>query len=207
MSRVVDRRRLACASPGGRPRPDAWALPNVTVLCMGPNAEPDTNALPPDPSGDIGPTQYLLAVNGRIRTHAKSTGAADGVLDSHARRVLRQSVRNGQATSKPRVRYDRRAGRWIVTDHHGTAQPLPGGGERHGDGHPAAPRGLPLPWSNTRTQGGGRRRRGVLPRRRPDAGLRQPRHLHRRQPALRRRASRRSPSIRPRSTWCGAARC
>jgi hypothetical protein len=88
--------------------------PNVTLLSHGPNPEPDTNAVPPDPSGDIGPSQYLLAVNGRIRSYAKATGAADGEIDVTTDQFF-QTVRDGAATAKPRVRYDRKAGRWIVT--------------------------------------------------------------------------------------------
>jgi hypothetical protein len=89
-------------------------VPNVTLLSHGPNPEPDTNAVPPDPSGDVGPTQYLLAVNGRIRSYAKATGAADGQIDVTTDQFF-QIVRDGGATAKPRVRYDRKAGRWIVT--------------------------------------------------------------------------------------------
>ena len=88
--------------------------PNVTLLSHGPNPEPDTNAVPPDPSGDIGPSQDLLAVNGRIRSYAKATGAADGEIDVTTD-LFFQTVRDGAATAKPRVRYDRKAGRWIVT--------------------------------------------------------------------------------------------
>src|SRR4051794_8454154 len=39
----------------------------------------DTLAYPPDSMGAVGPAQYIVAVNGRIRTFNKQTGAADGV--------------------------------------------------------------------------------------------------------------------------------
>jgi hypothetical protein len=75
----------------------------------------DTNGFfPPDTMGAAGPTQFLVGVNGRIRTFAKSSGGADGALDADMD-VFFSSVRNGQPTSDPRVRYDRLSGRWIVT--------------------------------------------------------------------------------------------
>src|SRR5207244_8839375 len=42
----------------------------------------DTNAFPPDSMGDVGPGQYIVAVNGRIRSFNKSTGVADGALNA-----------------------------------------------------------------------------------------------------------------------------
>ena len=74
----------------------------------------DTNAFPPDTMGAAGPTQFLVGVNGRIRTFVKSTGVADGVLNADMDTFF-TSVRNGQPTSTPRVRYDRLSDRWIVT--------------------------------------------------------------------------------------------
>jgi hypothetical protein len=74
----------------------------------------DTNAFPPDTMGAAGPTQFLVGINGRLRTFTKATGAADGVLDADMD-VFFNSVRNGLPTSDPRVRYDRLSSRWIVT--------------------------------------------------------------------------------------------
>src|SRR5262249_15029036 len=39
----------------------------------------DTGAFPPDTMGTVGPTQFIVFVNGRIRTFNKTTGVADGV--------------------------------------------------------------------------------------------------------------------------------
>jgi hypothetical protein len=74
----------------------------------------DTNAFPPDTMGAAGPTQFLIGINGRIRTFDKASGAADGVLNADMD-VFFNSVRNNQSTSDPRVRYDRLSGRWFVT--------------------------------------------------------------------------------------------
>jgi Bacterial Ig domain len=84
------------------------ASPNVDVVTLG-----ETNLVPPDTMGDAGPSQYLVAVNGRIRTINKSTGATDGALNMSLN-LFFDSVRQGQLVSNPRVRYDRRVGRWYV---------------------------------------------------------------------------------------------
>ena len=36
----------------------------------------DTNAYPPDTMGAVGPSQFLVGVNGRIRTFDKVTGSS-----------------------------------------------------------------------------------------------------------------------------------
>lgn len=72
-----------------------------------------TFSFPPDVMGDVGPTQYIVAVNGRIVSFNKTTGVADGVLNADMD-VFFNSVRNGQGTSDPRIRYDRLSGRWFI---------------------------------------------------------------------------------------------
>jgi hypothetical protein len=74
----------------------------------------DTNSFPPNTMGAAGPTQFLVGVNGRIRTFVKATGVADGVLNADMDTFF-TSVRNGQPTNQPRVRFDRLSGRWIVS--------------------------------------------------------------------------------------------
>ncbi|HQZ40270.1 MAG TPA: Ig-like domain-containing protein [Vicinamibacterales bacterium] len=117
-----DRRQLpqrpgpaGASSPTPRPTKDATGLaqtvatPNVDVATLA-----DTLTVPPDTMGDVGPAQYLVGVNGRIRTIDKVTGTADGVLDASMDTFF-DTVRNGQLTTNPRVRYDRGTGRWFVT--------------------------------------------------------------------------------------------
>jgi hypothetical protein len=72
-----------------------------------------TSAFPPDSMGAVGPTQYIVAVNGRIVSFSKTTGLADGVLNATTD-VFFNPVRNGAGTSDPRIRYDRLSQRWIV---------------------------------------------------------------------------------------------
>ena len=73
----------------------------------------DTSALPPDSDGVVGITQFLTVVNGRIRSHSKFTGIADGVLNTTLDNFF-NSVRNGIRTTDPRVRFDRLTNRWFV---------------------------------------------------------------------------------------------
>jgi hypothetical protein len=81
----------------------------------------DTGAFPPDSMGAAGPSQFVVFVNGRIRTFTKATGVADGVLNVDPD-VFFASVRTPVAgsvvldfTSDPQVRYDRFTGRWFLT--------------------------------------------------------------------------------------------
>ena len=104
------------ASPAGlgAPAPEAPAAPQTIGVNFRGASLADTDAFPPDTSGAAGPTQFLVGVNGRIRTFLKATGVADGVLDS-AMDAFFESVRNGNPTGAPHVRYDRLSSRWIVT--------------------------------------------------------------------------------------------
>jgi hypothetical protein len=72
-----------------------------------------TNAFPADDMGAVGPTQFIVAVNGRIVTFNKTTGTADGVLNTTTNTFF-TSVRNGSGTSDPRIRYDRLTQRWFL---------------------------------------------------------------------------------------------
>lgn len=72
----------------------------------------ESGAIPPDSMGDAGPSQFLIAVNKRIKVFDKqgNLGALNADLDAFF-----SSVRGGSGTSDPRVRYDRLSGRWFVT--------------------------------------------------------------------------------------------
>ena len=78
-----------------------------------PGAAGKSGALPPNCVGDIGLTQLLVCVNGRIRTFNRS-GAVDGAIEMTTD-VFFNSVRGGAPTADPRVRYDKLSGRWIIT--------------------------------------------------------------------------------------------
>jgi hypothetical protein len=68
--------------------------------------------VPPDTMGAVGPTQYIVTVNGRFRSFSKTTGLADGALNVDPD-VFFSSVRSA-GTSDPRIRYDRLSGRWFI---------------------------------------------------------------------------------------------
>jgi hypothetical protein len=69
--------------------------------------------VPPDTMGAVGPTQYIVTVNGRFRSFSKTTGLADGAINVDPD-VFFNSVRS-DITSDPRIRYDRLSGRWFIT--------------------------------------------------------------------------------------------
>ena len=102
------------STPAGVSAPAAPSAPQALGVNFRGATLADTDAFPPDTSGAAGPTQFLVGVNGRIRTFAKATGVADGVLNA-SMDVFFDTVRNGNPTGAPHVRYDRLSARWIVT--------------------------------------------------------------------------------------------
>lgn len=73
----------------------------------------DTLSFPPDTMGAVGTTQFIVCVNGWMRSFNKTTGAADGALNVDMD-VFFSSVRNNSFTTDPRIRYDRISGRWFI---------------------------------------------------------------------------------------------
>lgn len=92
--------------------PNLTLAPQPVTLNFNGATFADTQAWPPDSMGAVGPTQFLLAVNGRIRVFDKTTGAV-GPLDADSD-VFFTRVRNSLSTTDPRVRYDRLSKRWFV---------------------------------------------------------------------------------------------
>ncbi|MEO6255170.1 MAG: T9SS type A sorting domain-containing protein [Ferruginibacter sp.] len=80
----------------------------------------ETGAFPPDDMGAVGPTQYILFVNGRLRSFNKTTGVADGILnvDPDVFFVSVMTPIGGLVTqvftSDPRIKYDRLSAKWIL---------------------------------------------------------------------------------------------
>ncbi|HEX8455880.1 MAG TPA: lamin tail domain-containing protein [Pyrinomonadaceae bacterium] len=79
----------------------------------------ETGAFPPDTMGAIGPTQFFVFLNGRMRTFNKATGVADGVMNVDSDVFFAPVMTPPAAgevvfTSDPQVRYDRLSGRWIL---------------------------------------------------------------------------------------------
>ena len=100
------------SSPATSPRTPQTLAVNFTGATLA-----DTRSFPPDSMGAAGPSQFIVAVNGRVRTFNKTTGVADGVLNADTdvfyRSVLNPGVTNN-FTSDPRIRYDRLSGRWFI---------------------------------------------------------------------------------------------
>ncbi|MCU1268138.1 MAG: hypothetical protein JWM21_4456 [Acidobacteria bacterium] len=99
----------------------AFSAPQaVTTNFNSVTAPAETSKLPPDTMGTVGPTQFLLFINGRLKTFTKATGIADGVINANPD-VFFGSVMSPPPggginfTSDPQVRYDRLTGRWILT--------------------------------------------------------------------------------------------
>ena len=79
----------------------------------------ETGTFPPDNMGAIGPTQYIMLINGRLRSFNKTTGVADGVLNVNPDAFFASVMTTPGAgertyTADPRVRYDRLSGKWIL---------------------------------------------------------------------------------------------
>jgi hypothetical protein len=79
----------------------------------------DTGSFPPDTMGSVGPSQFFVAVNGRLRTFNKTTGVADGVINAAADTFWQPvmtpvSLVGVNFTTDPQIRYDRLTKRWIL---------------------------------------------------------------------------------------------
>ena len=71
----------------------------------------ESNFIPPDTMGDVGPTQILIHVNGRIKVFSKA-GVLGGLNATEG--VFWASLSPTGGVSDPQVRYDRLSGRWFV---------------------------------------------------------------------------------------------
>ena len=74
----------------------------------------ETGALPPDPSGAAGPSQFILAANGKIRSFAKATATARPGAEPVRPTRSSRPVRAGANAFGPKIKYDRLAGRWFI---------------------------------------------------------------------------------------------
>jgi hypothetical protein len=105
----------------GPPTPDKPAAPQTVALQFdGATGPTETGAFPPDTMGTVGPSQYFVFLNGRMRTFNKTTGAADGVINVDpdvffATVITPAGAGEVSFTSDPNVRYDRLSGRWFLT--------------------------------------------------------------------------------------------
>src|SRR5258708_6356224 len=76
----------------------------------------DCSGWPPDTMGAIGPTQFIIVLNGRIRSLSKTNGLADGAINANTDSFFSSVTTPGaNFTTDPRIRYDRLSGRWFIT--------------------------------------------------------------------------------------------
>jgi len=94
--------------------PGPLAPQTVGTNFLGPTLA-DTLSYPPDSMGAVGPTQFIVAVNGRFRSYNKTTGVADGFLNVDPDVFWASVMTPGSYTTDPRIRYDRLSGRWFIT--------------------------------------------------------------------------------------------
>src|SRR6476620_1995424 len=102
------------------PAPNASAPQTIGLSFDAITGPAENGAFPPDTMGAVGPSQFFLFVNGRLRTFNKMTGVGDGVLNASPN-VFFSSVMTPLSppvvlnfTSDPQIRYDRLSGRWFV---------------------------------------------------------------------------------------------
>jgi len=100
---------------GSAPGPKAPQV--LTLNFLGATLADTEISFPPDSMGAAGPSQFIVALNGRIRSFNKSTGVADGGINANTD-VFFKSVLTPPATnnfsSDPHIRYDRLSGHWFV---------------------------------------------------------------------------------------------
>ncbi len=80
----------------------------------------ETGTFPPDIMGAAGPDQFLVFVNGKIRSFNKSTGTTDGILEVTPNNFFSSVMTPPRPmeitfTSDPNIRYDRMSQRWFLT--------------------------------------------------------------------------------------------
>jgi len=111
---VPSEERLSPSSDATAPMVAGPQTPSTTFVGATLAGAHPTNSFPADVMGDVGPSQYIVFVNGRIASYSKATGLADGVLDVTPDAFF-STVSAGSPTRNPRIRYDRLTGRWILT--------------------------------------------------------------------------------------------
>jgi hypothetical protein len=75
----------------------------------------ETFAFPPDTMGAVGPTQYVVFLNGRLRTFNKTTGLVDGVINIDPKTFFASVISQPSSfTTDPQVRFDRLSNRWFL---------------------------------------------------------------------------------------------
>jgi Carboxypeptidase regulatory-like domain/FG-GAP-like repeat len=97
----------------------AFAPQTVGTQFDGATGPAETAAFPPDTTGAVGPTQYFVFLNGRLRTFNKTTGVADGVINASSDTFFASTKTPPLAgevviSTDPNIRFDRLSNRWFL---------------------------------------------------------------------------------------------
>ncbi len=90
------------------------AIPNPTIglnftAYSAANARGNLIFSPNNPTGDVGPTQYIFSSYGAVRSFNKFTGLPDGILDIYG------STFSPGSQGDPQIRYNRFTQQWFLT--------------------------------------------------------------------------------------------
>lgn len=96
--------------PTGNSTLPSDATPNFTAITL-----EDVETYPPDATGAVGPTQYLLLSSGWIRSFNKITGLQDNILNTSTIAFFGSVLPPGAGVNNTRLRYDRVSNTWITT--------------------------------------------------------------------------------------------
>jgi len=123
--RGLPQESVATAAPSAVTAPQQQSVgsfaPQVLATSFTAATLADCSGYPPDTMGVVGPTQFIIALNGRIRSFSKATGVADGAInittDTFFTSVATPGYTMGSTnfTTDPRIRYDRLSGRWFIS--------------------------------------------------------------------------------------------
>ncbi|MEY2545004.1 MAG: hypothetical protein QOG48_121 [Verrucomicrobiota bacterium] len=109
-------RSASVATPSAATVTQAQSAQTIGRAFLGVTGPAETGAFPPDSMGAVGPSQFIVFVNGRLRSFNKATGTADGVMnvdpDVFFKSVMTPAPVN--FTSDPQIRYDRLTNRWFL---------------------------------------------------------------------------------------------
>lgn len=108
------------ASVRGEMLPAVVQSPQIAGTSFRAVSYSDVLVVPPDAMGAMGPAQYTVFINHRIRTFTRA-GVRDGAMDVSAEAFFAAVMTplSGTITSNstldPQIRFDRLSGRWILT--------------------------------------------------------------------------------------------
>jgi hypothetical protein len=105
-ARTRDVRALQRAESLSAPSPNFDGIPQQPLTC---------NCSPPAPSGDVGPSNYVQAVNLSLEVFNKSGASLLGPVDVSSIYSGLGGACAGTGLARPQVQYDQLADRWVIS--------------------------------------------------------------------------------------------